>query len=680
MFLSKLAPSKLTLSFGLHRDRAGVTDLNAYGRQPAERALNEVPFAIWVARAPDGEVIYTNQALRAMVGVAEEDTAVNAEGGDAPAIELLDRHGEPYPREQLPQARALASGAPVVTDDLVLRREDGRLVYVRAAANPVRDAAGAVSHVVVALTDITADVRAQVERAERERRLEAAVHDAPMLLFMLDRDGTLTAADGALRAAIEHAGDGEPLLGVSLLDVYKEHPTAGDAIRRALAGETVSFTLEARGLTLDVWLGPLGDAAGGRAGAIGVCIDVTEARRQQAGAIQNDRIRAIGTVASSIAHEINNPLTYVLAGLEESSGELDGLVSQLGALGRTSGNGALATMVLEGLGRLQEHLVPVLAGTRRIREVARGLRAFTHPDGDKLGRVDVAEVTRAVLKLVNKEIEVRAQLVDEIDACPPVLANEARLVQVLTSLLVNAWQALPEPDPARHVIGVRTGHEGAWAVIEVWDSGPGVPSHLREQIFEPFVTTKPPGSGSGLGLFVCRNIVASLSGQLTVEDAPGGGALFRVLLPPAAPTIEAMPPAPASPRAAPAGGRHRVLIIDDDPLVAEALESALEGEAFEVRTVQDGLQGLEILLKSDDVDLAYCDVMMKGFGGVDLYEALRRDAPARLSKVVFMSGGASTDEARAFLAEHTSDFVQKPFDILTDANERLGVASLSRPG
>jgi PAS domain S-box-containing protein len=672
MFLSKLAPSKLTLTFGLHRDRAGVTDLNAYGRQPAERALNEVPFAIWVARAPDGEVIYTNQALRAMVGVALDEAAeAKDEVAEAPTIELLARSGEPYPRERLPQLRAIAGGAPVVTDDLVLRREDGRLIYVRASANPVLDATGAVSHVVVALTDITADVRTQAERAERERRLEAAVHDAPVLLFMLDREGTLTAADGALRTVLEGAREGESLVGVSLLDVYMEHPKAGDSIRRALAGETVSFTVETHGLTLDVWLGPLPDGAGGRAGAIGACVDVTEARRQQGSAIQNDRIRAIGTVASSIAHEINNPLTYVLAGLEESSGQLDGLVSQVGALGRTSGNGALATMVLEGLGRLQEHLVPVLAGTKRIREVARGLRAFARPDGDKLTRVDVAEVTRVVLKLVNKEIEVRARLVDEIDACPPVLANEPRLVQVLTSLLVNAWQALPEPDPARHVIGVRTGHEGAWALIEVWDSGPGVPAHLREQIFEPFVTTKEPGAGSGLGLFVCRNIVASLSGQISVEDAPGGGALFRVLLPPAAPTIETLPPAPAEPRPV-VSDRRRVLIIDDDPLVAEALESSLVSEGFEVRTVLDGLQGLEILLKSDDVDLAYCDVMMKGFSGVDLHEALRRDAPARLAKVVFMSGGASTDEARAFLEERAADFVQKPFDILADANARLG--------
>jgi CheY-like chemotaxis protein len=311
-----------------------------------------------------------------------------------------------------------------------------------------------------------------------------------------------------------------------------------------------------------------------------------------------------------------------------------------------------------------------MAGTKRIREVARALRAFTRPDDDKLARVDVAELTRVVLKLVGKEIEARARLVDEVDTCPPVLANEARLVQALTNLLVNAWQALPDPDPMRHVIGVRTGAQGAWAMIEIWDSGPGVPVHLRDQIFEPFVTTKELGAGSGLGLFVCRNIIASLSGQITVEDAPGGGALFRILLPPAAPTIEAVPPTP-TPRATP-GGRRRVLIIDDDPLVAEALGSRLEGEGFEVRTVLDGLQGLEILLKSDDIDLAYCDVMMKGFSGVDLHEALRRDAPARLEKVVFMSGGASTDEARAFLANHAPDFVQKPFDILTDANARLG--------
>src|SRR5262249_25279165 len=154
--------------------------------------------------------------------------------------------------------------------------------------------------------------------------------------------------------------------------------------------------------------------------------------------------------------EINNPLTYVMAGLEESTAEIDRLVEQLGAFARAGGNGAVATAALEGIGRLQEHLMPVLAGTQRIREVARARRTFTRPDDERLTQLDVGAVVRAVLKLVGKEIEARARLVEELDTIPPVLANEAQLVQVLTNLLINAWQAIPDPDPARHVIGVRT--------------------------------------------------------------------------------------------------------------------------------------------------------------------------------------------------------------------------------
>jgi CheY-like chemotaxis protein len=122
--------------------------------------------------------------------------------------------------------------------------------------------------------------------------------------------------------------------------------------------------------------------------------------------------------------------------------------------------------------------------------------------------------------------------------------------------------------------------------------------------------------------------------------------------------------------------RRRVLIIDDDALVARALASRCRSGPFEVHAVHDGRAGLEILLSDDGVDLVYCDLMMNGFTGMDVYEAARRRSPERASKVVFMSGGAFTSEARAFLAQRRDAFVQKPFDILEDARRRTGTSDL----
>jgi PAS domain S-box-containing protein len=638
-----------------------------YGRQAADQVLDELPFGVWVARAPSGEVLYANRAFREIVGTGAV-TGIPIEGAPA-AYGIFDRHGRPYPSKDLAFSRAVQTGAPVVIDDIVIHRPDGGRIWLRAFANPVRNAEGVVTHVVVCVIDITAEVRAIVDRAEIEEHLAVAIQHAPILLFTIDNDGVLKAADGSLRAILER---GRPLMvGQSLFETYKEHPTVPGFVRRALDGETVSYSVDVQGHTLDVWLGPLRDASGAFAGAIGVCTDVTASRQLQSRIIQEDRIHAMGTLAASVAHEINNPLTYVMGGLEEARDELDGLAAELTALAAARSGDAELGAAVGRVARAREILGPTLSGAERIRHVTRELSTFTRPNDERLSVVDLGEVVRSVLKLVRKEIEARARLVEELGPTPPVEANEARLVQVLVNMLMNAWQALPSPDPSRHVIGVRTGSDGGRAVVEIWDSGPGVPAHLREQIFEPFITTKEIGAGTGLGLFVCRNVVKALRGSIGVHDGPGGGALFRVALPAVSPTVpvaaRALTPAPAN-----GGRRGRVLIIDDDALVARALASRFAGGNFEVRAVHDGRVGLEILLADDGLDLVYCDLMMNGFSGIDVYEAARRRSPERASKVVFMSGGAFTSEARTFLAERRESFVQKPFDILEDARRRIG--------
>jgi two-component system cell cycle sensor histidine kinase/response regulator CckA len=638
-----------------------------YGPQAGAHVFDELPFGVWVARAPSGEVLYTNRAFRAIMGM-DAVSGIGIEGTPA-TYGIFDRQGRTYPVEGLPFSLALTRGAPVVVDDLVIHRPDGARTWVRAFANPVRGEGGLVSHVVIAFTDITAEVSAVVERAEIEKHLAVALHHAPVLLFTMNEAGVLTVADGALRAVLERGG--RSLAGLSLLDAYRDHPTVPGHVRRALAGETVSYSIEVSGLALDVWLGPLRDEAGALAGAIGVCTDVTESRRLRTRVAQEDRIHALGTMAASVAHEINNPLTYVLGGLEEVRAEVDGLEAELGALSALRPGEASLAAALGGLERLREILGPTMAGTERIRHVTRELSTFTRPNDERLSVIDVGHVVRSVLNLVRKDIEARARLMEELGPCPAVQANEARLVQVLVNMLMNAWQALPAPDPTRHVIGLRTGTQDGQALIEIWDSGPGVPVELREQIFEPFITTKDIGAGTGLGLFVCRNVVKALQGHISVHDAPGGGALFRVVLPAASPADGPPPRAAAADVAVGGDRRRRVLIIDDDALVARALAARVSGGPFEVRTVHDGRVGLEILLSDDALDLVYCDLMMNGFSGVDVYEALRRRSPDRASKIVFMSGGAFTSEARTFLADRRDAFVQKPFDILEDARRRL---------
>jgi len=326
------------------------------------------------------------------------------------------------------------------------------------------------------------------------------------------------------------------------------------------------------------------------------------------------------------------------------------------------------------LARLREGLDPIRSGTSRIAGITRDLRSFSRPDESSLARVDIRKVVDAVLKLVGKEVEARGRLILDLQPTPPVIGNEARLVQVVLNLIVNAYQALPTDAPSRNEVTVATRREeGERVVIEVGDSGPGVPAANRERIFEPFISTKEIGQGTGLGLFVCRNIARGFSGEVEVGDRPGGGALFRVTLPAAPasarPPVERTPPVrpPIQPGQA---GRH-ILVIDDDAMVAKALALQLREAGYRVTTFADGETGLAALLAGGDVALAFCDLMMSGMTGIEVTERLSAAAPEMANKLVLMTGGAFSPAARAFVARHQDRTVEKPFDVVGEAQRRL---------
>jgi CheY-like chemotaxis protein len=192
----------------------------------------------------------------------------------------------------------------------------------------------------------------------------------------------------------------------------------------------------------------------------------------------------------------------------------------------------------------------------------------------------------------------------------------------------------------------------------------------RERIFEPFVTTKPIGVGTGLGLFVCRNIVRDLGGEITVGDRPGGGALFRVVLPAVDSAGRAARGSSVQPEGI--GIQGRVLIVDDDPAVARSLAACLELAGIEVEIAIGGRQALEHLLGGVHFDLTYCDLMMRGTTGMDVAEELSKKRPDLLQRIVFMTGGAFTARAAAFAGEHVDRIVEKPFDVVVDVQVRLG--------
>ncbi len=227
------------------------------------------------------------------------------------------------------------------------------------------------------------------------------------------------------------------------------------------------------------------------------------------------RLEALGQLAAGMAHEVNNPLSFIIANLNHVCRELTARQSQ------------------EDVGELQEACHDALRGCERIRRLVQDVRIFGRASHASTNPVDVGEVMTEALAMASISQVPGLRLVKELQPVPPALADEHGLGQVFLNLLINATQALKgKGGPAEPVIRVVMGsHSDGRVKVEIQDNGPGIaPEHLG-RIFEPFFTTKPVGEGTGLGLSICHGIISGLGGELTVESQPGQGATFRVLLP-----------------------------------------------------------------------------------------------------------------------------------------------------
>jgi PAS domain S-box-containing protein len=376
-----------------------------------------------------------------------------------------------------------------------------------------------------------------------------------------------------------------------------------------------------------------------------VCVqeDVTERRAIQSRLVVSDRMASLGTLAAGVAHEINNPLAYVLANLEMMSEQLAEVAGSLPA---------------EMLRELEAMVTEARQGAERVRNIVRDLKAFSRADEETPIVIDVRKAIEKAIRLSFDEIRHRARLVKELRDAPLVLADEARLCQVFVILLVNAAQALDDGRADRNEIRVRSATDGGGrVVVEVEDNGSGMTPETLNRIFDPFFTTRPVGQGTGLGLSICHGIVTKLGGEISASSVPGQGTAFRISLP-AAP-LSKVAAAPALDAVASAA-RGRILVIEDDPTVGAAVTRILKDH--EVTVVTSGPPALELLAGGARYDVVLCDLMMPEMTGMEVHEQLGRAYPEVLERVVFMTGGAFTPASKAFLDRVPNEVVEKPFD------------------
>ena len=468
--------------------------------------------------------------------------------------------------------------------------------------------------------------------------------------IVVHRAGRITYVNSSLQTALGY--DSNALLGHEFLqllhpqDVEKERARLselGSSGKPTLPNE---FRLVRRDGTSAVFEGvsiPL--VFEGKHSIAALLRDLTERKRMEQRLMLADRMVSVGTLAAGIAHEINNPLAYVMANLSFIQEEIEDIAANIPEA-KSKG--------------LRELIAQAEDGAERVRIIIRDLKSFSRADVGDDGPVEIQTVLDSAINMAWNEIRHRAQLQKRCDHVSPVRGNEARLGQVFLNLLVNAAQAIPVGHAGENRISVVVRQQQERVIVEVSDTGCGIPDDIMARIFDPFFTTKPVGVGTGLGLSICHNIVAAVGGEITVDSAVGRGSTFRVALP-IARTVSRRPRAQPSLPAQTSARRLRILLVDDEPSVVRALQRALR--EHEMVVAFSGSEALEVLDSGQSFDIVFCDLMMAQLSGMEVYETVRRRYPHFQDRFVFMTGGAFTQQAKDFLASVPNPIVEKPFDI-----------------
>ncbi len=596
-------------------------------------------------------------------------------------------HEEDEPRVRSTIDGFLSGGLPWGVVQFRTYRKDRSIAHCMWYCTPIRDAAGQLLCVLTQVLDVTERELALARLEESERRFKSTFEQAAVGIAHVSTNGQVLRANSKLGEIFGYTPQELIIHGFADLTHPDDFGPDLELALKMLQGVISTYSLEKRYLTRSgevIWCNLTVSLVRKPDGVPDYFISVIEdisrrrraeqerdallAREQQARSeaeelvrrrtaeleaarsalVQAERLATAGQLAAGVGHEINNPLSYVLANQTYAIEELSRL--------------KMPTPGVD-LEEVQRALVQAQLGAERIRDIVRDLRTFARGDPDAMGPVDVQATLEFSISMATPQLRQRAQLVRKYSPVSYVHGNESRLGQVFLNLLINAAQAIPEGNATRHsvTVTVRDGEQG-FVLVEVSDTGIGIaPEHLP-RIFEPFFTTKPIGVGTGLGLSVCHGIVVGMGGQIEVESTLEKGTTFRIRLPAATNVPEGVYRSPnlaqrsLTPR--------RVLVIDDDPEVRVAL-ARIVGSPHIVELADTAREAQHLLLvRRENYDIIFCDLMMPDLTGMDLYEAVSAQRPEILPRIVFMSAGAFTLRAAAFFERVVARRIDKPFDPL----------------
>ena len=542
---------------------------------------------------------------------------------------------------------------------LILRRQVARpldqlLAGIRSAeAGEIRTvpAAGSdeISYLATEFNSMLGKVseRDAALRVEKER-FRALIEYAADVISVVDADGMVTYVSPSIEKVL--GVQPHQLIGRPVLDYVHEEdrPGVASALQAVIghADRGVERT-ELRMRHADGswrWIEAAGTNQIANAAVGGIVInarDITDARlaeaeiiRQRENVYQREKLAAMGSLLAGVAHELNNPLSIVVARatlLEESTEDLS----------------------------VRSSVEKIRAAAERCARIVRTFLAMARQGKPQHGAVDVNRLLDDCLEMLGYSLRTAGIRVERHFASDlvEISGNEDQLHQVFLNLIVNAQQAL-ETQPAPRRLALTSRRDGDSIVVQVADNGPGIPEAIRSRIFDPYFTTKPVGGGTGVGLAVSLGIVDGHGGTMTVDCPPGGGAVFEVRLPVHAVESTAERATPAS--VGIGTGKRRYLIVDDEPELGSILADILREEASSIDVAASGREALE-RLRERDYDAILTDLRMPEMDGPELYRQVKQRWPELASRMIFVSGDALSPSVQRFLAETDRPLLEKPF-------------------
>jgi two-component system cell cycle sensor histidine kinase/response regulator CckA len=583
------------------------------------RRLLEATFDAVVLSA-DGAIVQVSSGFERLWGYSPEDAVGHS------LLEFI----APSSRSKVSERLSSRTDEPI---ELEIVTSEGEERTIRVVAQNV-DYRGRPARL-AAITDVTMEMEAAQERVAAEQRYRALFEAVPVGVTLATIDGVYLEANSVYCELVGRSRD--EIVGHHFTEftdpLTNRDPDILEAVRRGESGpfefETAITAPSGTATPVRVGIAVVRDDDGTPLYSVTVNESIAERRELEAQIRQQQKMDAIGRLASGIAHDFNNLLTVIggnvlLLGSSELAAEARRRVDEIGTAAERAG------------------------------QLTRQLLTFSRSREPSYDELDLNELVQEVVdgmlrRLIGANVEVQTV----ISPAPlPLLADGVELEQVLINLAVNARDAMPNGG----TLTIGTGRTADSVLLRVSDTGTGMDEGTRERIFEPFFTTKPRGEGTGLGLANVYGIVARMGGTIAVDSTPGEGTTFTVTTPA---SVTARPEEGTSSDVQGGTARvARVLVVDDEEAVRRVAGATLSRAGHEPILAADGNEALGLLTERAPIDLLITDLEMPGMNGLELAKLARATCPGL--GVLFISGypdrvlSTATDTGAI-------DLLEKPF-------------------